>query len=232
MPKHSKLLFVGAVLAFGIVQQLGRPKNCTICRINNALHCELPEAYALPTQLVAYTSVITVHSDAELRTAIANLKNNNTLKIAPGDYRGGLSVRGIDGLTVEAADPQQPPTFTGSGNAWHFSACSNLLVRQLTFKGQTGNGINIDDGGLDRPATHVTLEKLHISDIGPKGNHDGIKLSGLDQFNVLECTLEGWVVKASIWLDVSMGSSNTVVFMARMVSQRQPVCKPKAARRM
>ena len=190
--QHSKLLFIGAVLAFGIVQQLGRPKNCTICRINNALRSETPPAYLLPTQLVSLSTTITVHNDAELRTALTNLKSSSTLKIAPGEYSGGFSVRGIDGLTVEAADPQQPPTFTGGGNAWHFSACSHLTVRHLIFKGQTGNGVNIDDGGLDQPATDITLEKLNISDIGPKGNHDGIKLSGLDRFTVTECAITGW----------------------------------------
>ena len=190
--QHSKLLFIGAVLAFGIVQQLGRPKNCTMCQINNALRCETPTPHLLPTQLVSLTPAITVQNDSELRIALANLKSGSTLKIAPGDYRGGLSVRSIDDLTIEAADPKQPPTFTGGGNAWHFSACSHLTVRHLVFKGQTGNGLNIDDGGLAQPASHIRLENLTISDIGPKGNHDGIKLSGLDQFTVSECVISGW----------------------------------------
>lgn len=190
--QHSKFLFIGAVLAFGIVQQLGRPKNCTMCRINSALRSETPTSYLIPTQLVSLSPALTVHSDSELRTALANLTPGSTLKIAPGQYSGGLSVRGIDGLTVEAADPQQPPTFNGGGNAWHFSACSHLTVRNFVFKGQTGNGLNIDDGGLELPATNITLEKLRISDIGPKGNHDGIKLSGLDRFTVTECVISGW----------------------------------------
>jgi hypothetical protein len=33
---------------------------------------------------------------------------------------------------------------------------------------------------------------LKISDIGPKGNHDGIKLSGVDDFTVVDCHVERW----------------------------------------
>jgi hypothetical protein len=33
---------------------------------------------------------------------------------------------------------------------------------------------------------------LRISDIGPRGNHDGIKLSGVDDFTVVDCHVERW----------------------------------------
>jgi hypothetical protein len=40
--------------------------------------------------------------------------------------------------------------------------------------------LNLDDGGdLANPVTGITIEHVEISDIGPKGNHDGIKCSGL-----------------------------------------------------
>ena len=57
----------------------------------------------------------------------------------------------------------------------------------------TGNGLNIDDGGSpDRPAHHVVLRGLTVRDVGPEGNRDGIKLSGLDNFRVENCTIERW----------------------------------------
>lgn len=198
--KHPKLFFICTVLAFAIVQQLGRPKNCTLCEINNALQSPSPQPYQLPTQLVTIssavtsviTSVIMVHGDAELRTALADLQPGSTLKIAPGEYRGGQSVRGVEGLTIEAADPEHPPTFQGGGNAWHFSACSKLTVRNIVCVGQTGNGINIDDGGREESTAYVTLENLSIKEVGPKGNHDGIKLSGIDHVTISKCQITGW----------------------------------------
>ncbi|MCC6509510.1 MAG: right-handed parallel beta-helix repeat-containing protein [Pirellulaceae bacterium] len=121
------------------------------------------------------------------------LKPGTTLKLAAGRYAGDRSVRDIARLTIEAADPKNPPEFVGGNAAWHFSRCQNLTVKHLRISGQRSNGLNIDDGGqLDKPTTELMLENLQISDIGPKGNHDGIKMSGIDRFVVRECHLHGW----------------------------------------
>lgn len=196
MHRNSKLLFVAAVLALGIVQQIGRSRNCTLCRFRQPPVFNTDEFYRRERppylQLITYSAAVTVQNDAELRAAVLKLQPGTTLRIAAGNYRGGLEVRNLSNLTVDALDPLQPPVFQGGANAWHFSGCSNLAVRNLILKGQTGNGLNIDDGGLEEPALSVTLEKLQIFDVGPKGNHDGIKLSGLNGFRVTECKLEGW----------------------------------------
>jgi hypothetical protein len=64
-------------------------------------------------------------------------------------------------------------------------------------RGQSGNGINIDDGGTyDTPSQHLVLESLHVSKIGPTGNNDGIKLSGVVDFVIRDCTIDGWAGQA------------------------------------
>jgi hypothetical protein len=136
---------------------------------------------------------IVVRDVASLRTALRDLKPGTTLKIAPGDYPGGHSVSGVEKLTIEALDAKNPPHFKGGGNAWHFSRCNDLTLRNLRISGQTGNGLNLDDGGdLANPVTGITSERVDISDIGPKGNHDGIKCSGLDKLTIRDCTITGW----------------------------------------
>jgi hypothetical protein len=66
-------------------------------------------------------------------------------------------------------------------------------LRNLSFSGQTGNGLNIDDGGTpESPAHDLLLEGIRIADVGPDGNHDGIKLSGLTDFRVEKSTVERW----------------------------------------
>lgn len=136
---------------------------------------------------------ILIQSPDELVTALRGLKSGTTLKIAPGDYAGGHSVSGVEKLTIEALDPKQPPHFKGGGNAFHFSRCKDLTLRNLRVSGQTGNGLNLDDGGaLANTTTGITLEHVEIIDIGPKGNHDGIKCSGLDQLTIRDCTITGW----------------------------------------
>ena len=135
---------------------------------------------------------LTVRDAKELQTALPGLKSGTTLKIGPGEYPGGHEVRGITNLTVEALDAKQPPHFKDGGNAWHFAGCAGLTVRNLRVSGQTGNGLNIDDGGNAGGAKNITLERIEVSDVGPRGNRDGLKCSGLDDLTIRDCTITGW----------------------------------------
>ena len=141
----------------------------------------------------AQANDIIVRDSDSLRLNLRDLKPGTTLKIAPGDYPGGHHLVGVVKLTIEALDPKNPPHFKGGNNAWQFSRCNDLTLRHLRISGQSGNGLNLDDGGLyDQPVTGISLENLEISDIGPKGNHDGIKCSGLDKLTIRNCTIAGW----------------------------------------
>ena len=138
-------------------------------------------------------STFLVKGDVELKAAIPILKAGDILRIAPGDYPGGYSVSGIQNLSVEALDPEAPPHFKGGKEAWHFSRCPELLVRGLRCSGQTANGINVDDGGLlEEPVQKVRLENLSVSDVGPDGNFDAIKCSGLEDLSIKGCEITGW----------------------------------------
>jgi len=135
---------------------------------------------------------------AALREAVRAAQPGTTILIAPGQYEGGLWFENIHGqegkpITLAGADPANPPRFVGKTEAFHFAEASYLTLRDLSVSGQSGNGINIDDGGtFETPAHHVVLERLRVSDIGPTGNHDGLKLSGLDDFLIRDCTVERW----------------------------------------
>lgn len=136
---------------------------------------------------------VPVRDAEELRNALRSLKPGATLKLSPGDYPGGHHVVGVENLTIEALDAKQPPHFKGGANGWQFSRCTGLTLRNLRISGQSGNGLNLDDGGgTAKPATGITIERVEISDIGPKGNHDGIKCSGLDGLTIRDCTITGW----------------------------------------
>lgn len=138
-------------------------------------------------------SEVSVGNDAELRQALAELKDGATLKIRPGEYRGGYAVTGISGLTVEGTDAENLPHFKGGNVGWQFSRCSDLTVRNLRISGQRQNGLNIDDGGRrDKPVNGVTLAGLRVSEIGPRGNFDGIKCSGIDNLVIKDCEVSGW----------------------------------------
>jgi hypothetical protein len=147
----------------------------------------------LATAGLAQADEIIIRDAESLRFALRDLKPGTTLKIRPGEYPGGHAISGIEKLTIEALDPKRPPVFTGGRTGFQFSRCPELTLRYLRISGQSVNGLNLDDGGdLAHPVTGITLEHIEVSDIGPKGNHDAIKCSGLDQATIRDCTITGW----------------------------------------
>jgi len=142
--------------------------------------------------------LVPVGDDASLRAALRKAGPGSVIRIAAGRYQPGVYVAGLKGteqepVLIEGIDEANPPVFEGGSQAWHLSDCAHVTLRNIAVRGQTGNGINVDDGGtLDTPAQHIVLEKIRVSDIGPRGNRDGIKLSGVDDFVVRACTVEGW----------------------------------------
>ncbi|MBN2270914.1 MAG: right-handed parallel beta-helix repeat-containing protein, partial [Sedimentisphaerales bacterium] len=141
---------------------------------------------------------ISIDNSAQFRPAITKLKPGDTLLIAPGDYAGGIYLANTSGtkdapITIRGADPDNPPLFAGGGQAFHLADCSYITLANLKAKGFPSNGINIDDGGsFDTPAHHITLENITILETGPKGNHDALKMSGVDHFTVRRCRFEAW----------------------------------------
>jgi hypothetical protein len=45
---------------------------------------------------------------------------------------------------------------------------------------------------MSTPMHHLIVEDVTIKHIGPRGNHDGLKMSGVDQFIIRNCRFIGW----------------------------------------
>lgn len=141
---------------------------------------------------------VPVRTRGELQQAVALATPGTRILIAPGTYRGGLSVSNLRGepgrpIILDAQNAQQPPIIQGGGTCLHLIDPCHVELRNLVIQEATGNGLNVDDGGsYDSPAHHITLHNLHVRNIGPDGNRDGIKLSGVNHFRIEECTVERW----------------------------------------
>ena len=141
---------------------------------------------------------ILVKNSSELRQASRTLRPGTSLLLAPGTYEGNIYLNNISGtrkapIIIRGANPNDPPLFSGGSQAFHLSDCSYLVLSNLKAKGFPSNGINIDDGGsYETSAHHITLENLTILETGPKGNHDALKMSGIEHFLVRQCRFEGW----------------------------------------
>lgn len=144
------------------------------------------------------THAVDVRTRDELRRAIAAAEPGAIIRIAPGTYRGGLSFENVHGvparpIVICALDEQRPPVIQGEGAGLHLRDPAHVELRNLIIEGAEGNGLNIDNGGrADGAAHHIVVSNVAIRGIGPRGNCDGLKLSGVDDFLVQDCSFQHW----------------------------------------
>jgi Right handed beta helix region len=141
---------------------------------------------------------VRVHDRAGLLTALEEATAGTTILIEPGRYIGDFSVADLNGepgkpIIIRAADPSDPPVLTGGRTGFHISRFSHLEIRDIRVANVGENGLNLDDGGRsDQPSHHLLIVGLNVDGVGPKGNRDGIKLSGIDDFEIAGAFVGNW----------------------------------------
>ncbi len=164
---------------------------------------------------------VRVTTTAELQAAVAKLKPGTTVLIAPGTYTGGVAIRGAAGtrnapIVIRGADPKQPPLLKGGNEALHLSDCVHVTLKDLAVAGCRDNGINIDDGGsFATPSRRIVVENVTIREVGPQGNHDALKMSGVEEFVVRGCRFEGWGGSAIDMVGCHRGVVEDCTFVGR-----------------
>lgn len=146
----------------------------------------------------AQTDTVLVDSREELIKSVGNAKPGTVIRVASGKYNGGLMFTNLHGekerpIVIRAADKNSPPVFIGGRSGIQLTRPRFVELRNLEFRGAEGNGVNVDDGGqADSAPSQLVLFGLKIFDVGPRGNRDGIKLSGVKDFRVENCQIERW----------------------------------------
>ncbi len=132
---------------------------------------------------------------ADPRVACLQAKPGDTVLIYPAQYRGTFWIENLNGtaeapIVIRGAD-RAGVVFEGGSESMHFSECSYLIIENFSVRGQTGNGMNCDDGGtFDTPTHHITFRGITFGSMGATGNNDQLKLSGLDDFVIEDCIFE------------------------------------------
>jgi len=111
---------------------------------------------------------------------------------AADNYVGNLHGTADAPIWIGGAEGEARPVIVGGSQALHLSQARYVVVHDLEVSGPSANGINADDGALyDDPdaARHLVFRNLFIHDVGT-GNNDCLKLSGLDDFYVLDSQFE------------------------------------------
>jgi len=152
----------------------------------------------LPLLLPLQLSAATLHVGSgqpypSLNAAVAAVQAGDTIEIHDGAYPGGLFFANLKGnaaqwITIRGA-AGETVIFEGGSNAIQLTDPAYLHFKNLIFQHQTGNGVNTDDGGsYATPAHHLIFENCTFRDMAASGNNDLLKLSGLDDFEVRNCT--------------------------------------------
>lgn len=82
----------------------------------------------------------------------------------------------------------QGPVFSGGTEAIHLVACNYIEINGLVIEGQTGNGVNIDDGGnYEVPSKGIVVKNCKFQNMAGQGNNDFLKMSGIDNFIIENC---------------------------------------------
>ncbi len=131
---------------------------------------------------------------ATISHAASKAGPGTAILIHEGSYNGGNYISNLRGtpsapIWFGGASGEDKPVVEGSGEGIHLSNVSYLIVHDLEVRGSASNGINCDDGGeTDNPEAthHVIFKNLYIHDIGNGGNQDCLKLSGVNDYFVLD----------------------------------------------
>jgi len=139
-------------------------------------------------------------SPCSLSQALNNAIPGDTIHMASGTYTGGISASNVRGT---ATNPIQivgsNSVIQGGSNCLGCSRCAYLVVRDIECTGSTYNGFNFDDGSDYDDATaayNIIFDNVFLHDVGSGGNHDCLKLSGINDFfilnsNFLDCSSGG-----------------------------------------
>jgi len=127
--------------------------------------------------------------------ALQGVQPGDAIRLLPGTYAGGTSIGNLIGASNApiwlGGVPGQPrPLINGGSTAIQLSRARYVVIENIEVNGATANGINCDDGGdyANSNATrHLVFRHLSIHDIGTGGNNDGLKLSGVNDYFVLDC---------------------------------------------
>jgi len=129
-----------------------------------------------------------------LEAAASAATPGTRILIAAGTYPSfsASGIQGSEGAPIAFVADGEVVLDASDGTGWRMSDARWVVVEGITIDGATVHGMNLDDGGdYDTPAAHLVLRDVTIEGAGSGGNNDCIKMSGVDDFWVVESTVSG-----------------------------------------
>jgi hypothetical protein len=166
----------------------------------------LTTALLLSCALAANSKILEVGKDKtyqRLQQAATVAKAGDTIMLFAGVYSGGDFISRLHGdavawITIRVADGSEV-IYRGGTVAFHISEASYLRIEGLIFEQQSDNGVNMDDGEPNKKsAHHIRFERCHWRNMNGTGNNDELKLSGIDDFIIKQCSFSNGAAGGSL----------------------------------
>ena len=130
---------------------------------------------------------------ASIERATQDAAPGAAIRLHAGTYAGGTYLEDLAGteatpIWIGGAPGEARPVIEGGGEGIHLVRVHYVIVHDLEVRSTAYNGINTDDGGdyANADATrYVLFRDLSIHHIGSGGNEDCLKLSGVNDYFVL-----------------------------------------------
>ncbi|MBP6837892.1 MAG: right-handed parallel beta-helix repeat-containing protein [Kofleriaceae bacterium] len=171
--------------------------------------CDAPPTFAdglSPTRTLHVVAGAAAGGDGSLAAPFATLEQaaavaspGTAIRLGAGVHAGGAFLADLRGTAAApiwiGGEPEVTPrpVIEGGGNAIQLQRPAYVVVHDLEVRGQTSNGLNIDDGGAfadPTAAQFVALLRLHVHDVGAGGNQDCVKVSGVSDLFLYDSLIE------------------------------------------
>ena len=127
-----------------------------------------------------------------LYQAVEDANPGDTIIFYAGVYSGGQGISNFQGdesswITIKPVTGETV-IIRGGNTAWQFSTSAYIWVTDIIFENQVLNGLNMDDGGdYSTPGHHLKFTNCIFRDITGTGNNDLLKMSGINNFEIVNC---------------------------------------------
>ncbi|MBK9248183.1 MAG: hypothetical protein IPM69_08755 [Ignavibacteria bacterium] len=145
-----------------------------------------------PYSLSRTLEVGTGKTYTRLQAAAQQAQPGDTILIYGGVYSGGDAIVNLQGnannwITIRTEN-NESVIFRGGSQAFQMTDTRYVRINGLIFEQQTGNGVNLDDGGtFDSPSHNIIIENCEWRSMAATGNNDELKMSGIDTFTIRNC---------------------------------------------
>jgi hypothetical protein len=172
---------------------------------------------------------IAAATDVEFHVALKQARPGDHIRLGGGPYTGGYFSVGLAGtedrpIRISGPSPEKPAVITGEiGGVLQLIGASYVVVENLHITKARGHGLAIDDGGKkDFSCHHITIRNVRIEDIGPEGTMCSIKMAGVSDFTIADCTFQKWGEGGGCAID-GVGCKNGLVDRCTFLSGRGSV---------